>query len=145
MTAPVGRHSVVRLAALTAALGAAVGIFFSIAATQAPAAAAAKTIPSELNVLTTTQIDPETIVGGGTVISEEKRCLANREVKLIVKTSEGSKLFDLARTSKNGGWLVRGDSSVFIGYTAAAYKLLPRTVKVNGKELTCGKDKVSLL
>ncbi len=140
MSSRVAKGRPARVAAFALAAAA---VSLSAAAAQVPAAG--KTTPSELNVFATSQIDPGTVVGFGTVITEEERCLANRQVKLIVKSPEGSTVFDLARTSKNGGWLVRGDSSAFIGFTAAVYKLAPRTVEVNGKQLTCGKDKQGVL
>ncbi len=123
---------------LVAALAvAAVAIVPGNAIAASPAAAKAP-VTSNLNLVTVTGISATTAVGFGTVDSAKNKCVANRRVKLIIKSASGSNLFDTARSSANGAWMVKGPVSAFSGGTSYVVKLLPRKV---GK-LTCGGDKV---
>ena len=72
----------------------------------------------------------------------KEKCVPNRKVRLIILFENGSKVFDTARTSANGGWEVRGDINDFQDYTGYRIELAPRKVKSGGKVLKCGGDKV---
>ncbi len=107
----------------------------------AVAGASAATVSSQLNVKTVTELSKKKAVGIGTVSSPKQACIANRKVSLIINFIDGKKVFDVARTGDNGGWLVIGPLSDFEVYESIELKLAPRKA---GK-VKCGGQTVKLL
>ena len=101
-------------------------------------------VDSKLHVETVTELGADA-VGFGYVTAGKQKCVRNRQVRLIIQYAVGSKLFDTARTSANGGWEVRGDINDFQDYTGYVIKLAPRKVKSGGKVLKCGGYRIEAL
>ncbi len=81
-----------------------------------------------------------TAVALGIVESSNRKCLPNRKVKFIVKTSGSAKLLDVARSGANGGWDARADVDEVIGATAIVFKMAPRKVKTKHGNVKCSGD-----
>lgn len=83
----------------------------------------------------------------GSVSSPNEDCLPKRKVEVTIIPAKGSPfLFDVARTSDRGGWLAARslpDLTVAGPMAKVQAEVLPRTVKLGKKTLTCGGKKVT--
>ena len=90
----------------------------------------------------------DTVLALGSLDSPSPKCVANRKIKIdLIRMGKGPFHFDLARTSKRGGWAasVDGNDIPPATYTALRATAAEKTVSLgNGKELVCKADKAEV-
>src|SRR4051812_48766458 len=83
----------------------------------------------------------------GKLKSSDKRCLADRKIKVAFKKDSGGTVpIDNARSSDNGGWLATNQADKIAPqgpFSALIAKAAERRVRVGNKTLVCKADKLS--